>query len=137
MTYWTVTQPDVGDIFPWDGDGDINVDFEPCPEGEPAIDIRKNIEGPDVREVDPFSPVDYPIVVTNTGDVTLENVVVTDPLVPACDLVIGTLEPNESVAYTCTLQPVIPDFDNEACVEGEGAGMTVSDCDTSAVLGMR
>ncbi len=70
--------------------------------GKPSIDIRKQIEGPDSREFLPGSVVDFEIVVTNNGMVNLTNVVVNDPLVPACNRTIGSMEVGESVSYICT-----------------------------------
>jgi uncharacterized repeat protein (TIGR01451 family) len=97
------------------------------------IDIRKQEEGPDTRPFPPGSDVEFEIVVTNTGDEDLENVMVTDVLVPACDEVIGFLASGASVTYTCTAPDVTMSFENEACVSGERNGVTVEDCDPSTV----
>ncbi|MCB1759812.1 MAG: RICIN domain-containing protein [Gammaproteobacteria bacterium] len=68
---------------------------------DPAIDIRKQAEGPDSRTFSAGATVPFEIVVTNTGDVELSDVVVSDPLVPACDNVIGAMAVGQSVSYTC------------------------------------
>jgi uncharacterized repeat protein (TIGR01451 family) len=100
---------------------------------EPAIDIRKQEEGDDTRTFPPGSDVEFEIVVTNTGDVDLSNVVVTDFLVDDCDYDIGSLAPGEAFTYTCTAYDVTMSFVNEACVAGEHEGVTVEDCDPSTV----
>ena len=97
------------------------------------IDIRKQAEGPDSRIFPPGSDVPFEIVVTNTGDEDLVNVMVTDILVPDCDRDIGFLASGESVMYTCTAPGVMMSFVNEACVTGERNGVTVEDCDPSTV----
>ncbi|MDH3524767.1 MAG: hypothetical protein OES32_14380, partial [Acidobacteriota bacterium] len=107
----------------------------------PAIDIRKQEEGEDLRTFDPFDPnappIPWDIVVTNTGDVPLVDVFVSDPLVPSCDLVIGSLAVGDSVAYTC-FSPLPPDdLFNEACATGDGGGTIVEDCDPSTLEAQR
>ena len=68
----------------------------------PSIDIRKQAEGPDSRTFSPGDTVPFEIVVTNTGNVDLSNVVVSDVLVPNCDNSIGALAAGGSVGYTCS-----------------------------------
>jgi fibro-slime domain-containing protein/uncharacterized repeat protein (TIGR01451 family) len=97
------------------------------------IDIRKQEEGPDTRIFPPGSEVLFEIVVTNTGDEDLENVIVTDILEPDCDRIIGFLASGESLTYTCTTPDVMMSFVNEACVTGERNDITVEDCDPSTV----
>lgn len=98
------------------------------------IDIRKQAEGPDSRTFPSGIDVTFEIVVTNTGDADLTNVVVTDVLAPQCDQIIGDLAVGDSFTYTCTVPDVLNSFDNEACVEGEGeGGVMVGDCDPSSV----
>ncbi|MCB1877244.1 MAG: RICIN domain-containing protein, partial [Chromatiales bacterium] len=69
----------------------------------PAIDIRKQEEGPDTRAFSAGSDVPFQIVVTNTGDVALSNVQVSDPLAPQCDATIGSLAIGASQSYSCTV----------------------------------
>jgi uncharacterized repeat protein (TIGR01451 family) len=105
----------------------------PVPQANPDIDIRKQEEGPDSRTFPSGSDVDFEIMVTNTGDVDLTNVEVTDPLVPGCANSIGDLAVGASFSYTCTAPGVTQSFTNEACVSGEFDGTTVTDCDPSTV----
>ena len=51
---------------------------------------------------------------TNLGEVPLVGVVVSDPLVPACDRVIGDLAPGASSQYDCVLNEVTKAFTNVA-----------------------
>ncbi len=102
-------------------------------EGQPEIDIRKQAEGPDLRTFPSGSDVTFEIEVRNRGDVDLENVIVTDVLAPQCDRNIGTLAAGESFTYSCTVENLTDNLNNEACVEGDSNGMTVSDCDPSDV----
>ena len=57
--------------------------------------------------VNPGDVMNYTFEVSNTGNVTLTSVAVTDPLVPACDKVIGPLAAGASDTYTCTATNVV------------------------------
>ena len=77
----------------------------------------------------------FTIIVTNTGQTDLFGVAVTDPLVPACDNVIGNLPVGSPpVTYTCTV-PVTDDFTNTATVAAiDPLGNDISDVDTADVV---
>ena len=76
----------------------------------------------------------FEIVVTNTGEVDLSNVVVSDPLVSDCDATIGALAAGASTSYQCTIVNTQGSFTNEACVTGEnGTPTPLEDCDPSDV----
>ena len=62
----------------------------------------------------------FSITVANTGDVDLTNVIVTDPLVAACDNAIGLLPAAGSVTYSCDAVAVPADFTNTATVNADG-----------------
>lgn len=104
-----------------------------APTCHPAIDIRKQEEGPDTRFYSRDSDIDYEIVVTNTGDVELSNVVVADADVPDCSRDIGTLAVGEEYPYSCGKPDVTEGFTNIAKVTGGYKDQTVSDEDPSTV----
>ena len=100
-----------------------------------SIDIRKQAEGDDVRTFALGDTVEFEIQVTNTGAVDLNNVNVSDPLLPACDNLIGQLGVNDSVSYSCSMVvDSAQGFVNVASVSGEVNGQTVTDSDASEVL---
>ena len=76
----------------------------------------------------------FTIEVTNTGDVSLSNVAVSDVLVPDCDATVGDLAVGETTSYSCTAGSVAADFTNTAVVSGDhAAGGAVGDSDTADV----
>jgi uncharacterized repeat protein (TIGR01451 family) len=76
----------------------------------------------------------FTIVVTNTGDETLNNVTVADALVPDCARTLGTLAAGESRSYGCALSQAAADFTNSATATGTPpTGSDVSDTDTAQV----
>jgi uncharacterized repeat protein (TIGR01451 family) len=97
----------------------------------PAIDISKT---PDEQLVISGGTVTFTIAVTNTGDVTLTAVAVSDPLVATCDQNIGSLAPNAVSTYTCAQTGVNGSFTNTASVVGTPpVGPNVTDSDTAHV----
>ena len=62
--------------------------------------ISKTDKTPVVR---PGSTVTFRVTVRNTGDVTLRNVVVADPLAPACSWTVPRLRPGARSSRTCTM----------------------------------
>ena len=140
----TVTQEDIdaGSFFNEacvdDGEGgavEVCDDVDVPGLQDPAIEIVKTAaDGLDFQIVDVGDDAVFTITVTNTGNVTLSNVVVTDPLAPNCDNVIGNLEVGETQSYNCTVV-VDDDFTNIATVDGEGPqGQPVEDEDPSDVV---
>jgi len=97
----------------------------------PDIKIAKT---PDSQTVRSNSPATFTIAVTNTGDVPLTKVTVSDALVLNCARVIGDLDPGESTGYECTRINVTADFTNSATVVGTPpVGDVVTDTDTARV----
>lgn len=97
----------------------------------PAIDIEKD---PDSQLIEQGESANFTITVTNTGPVTLFNVVVTDPQSPDCDRDIGTMEPGAVVSYDCERLNVRGNFTNVATATGDdGEGNDVSDEDSARV----
>jgi uncharacterized repeat protein (TIGR01451 family) len=69
--------------------------------GEPSISVSKTVAPTQVR---PGDPVTITVTVTNTGDLPLSNVAVTDKDFPACSKSdLGTLQPGASTKYDCTV----------------------------------
>ena len=80
------------------------------------------------------APHTFDITVTNTGNVTLTNVVVTDPVTPSCDWTIGTMLPGAVVTYSCDVAHVTGFINNTAFVVGTTPeDSTVEDQDSAAV----
>ncbi len=98
-----------------------------------GIDIRKQAEGPDTREIHYGTDVSYEIFVQNTGEVTLTGVEVTDALAPGCAKLIGTLEAGATFTYTCVHPAVTQEYTNVAQVTGHVDDLVVSDEDPSSI----
>jgi LPXTG-motif cell wall-anchored protein len=114
--------------------------LDPVPAG---IDITKTTED---SEVSPGETATFTITVTNTGQVPLTDVVVTDEQTPSCDFGAGdmttvpggafdgTLAVGESFSYTCTTDALAASFLNTADVVGvPPAGPPVTDTDDEPV----
>jgi uncharacterized repeat protein (TIGR01451 family) len=101
-----------------------------APATHPAITIVKN---PKSQTVTRGGTATFTITVTNTGDVALTNVTVSDPLSPNCSRTIGTLAPGASTSYTCTRANVTANFTNVAVASGTAGGTTVTAQDTAPV----
>ena len=98
----------------------------------PAIQISKT---PATQAVAAGGTATFTIAVTNSGDVGLTGVAVTDPLTPGCDKTIGALAAGASYPpYTCTLTNVTAGFTNVATVTGHPpAGPDVNATASAAV----
>ena len=108
----------------------VTVGPPPPPVTHPAISIVKN---PKSQTVTTGGTATFTITVTNTGDVALTNVAVTDALSPNCNRTIGTLNPGQSVSYTCTRPNVQASFNNVAVATGTAGDKTVRAQDTAPV----
>jgi uncharacterized repeat protein (TIGR01451 family) len=98
---------------------------------DPSIEIEKTTSTPDIEDGETAT---FEITVTNTGDVDLENVEVTDALAPDCDNSIGSLASGASVTYSCTLTNVTSDLTNTAEASGTPpVGPPVTDSDDADV----
>ncbi|MFI5607558.1 hypothetical protein [Amycolatopsis sp. NPDC051903] len=72
----------------------------------PAISLTQQIDKPAYRAGD---PVTFTVTATNTGDVPLHDVAVTDAKVGPCARTIGTLAPRQQTTATCTAKAPVPD----------------------------
>src|SRR5262249_44833476 len=102
-----------------------------------SIDL---VKGPATQSTGTGGTATFTITVTNTGEVALTGVAVTDSLTAACARTIGSLAPGVSVTYTCARAGVTASFTNEACATGSDGGAklaaaarTVSHCDVADV----
>ncbi|MCC7129584.1 MAG: DUF11 domain-containing protein [Anaerolineae bacterium] len=139
---YTCTAPNVTEGFTniatvtGDTDGTPVSDQDPSTVKVPGINVSKQAEGEDVRTIQPGEDVSYTITVTNTGEVDLTNIVLTDALVPDCSRALGQipdLVPGETYSYVCIVHNVTEGFTNVIIAEGEGDGIVVSDSDPSTV----
>ncbi len=113
----------------------ISSDIDAC--AAPSIEIVKRaVDGSDTQNVSFGGTATFEIVVTNTGNVDLNNVAVSDPLSTSCNNTIGTMTPGQVVTYTCTATNVTADFTNVADVTGDPAsgGPAVTDTDPTDVV---
>ncbi|MFL6034020.1 MAG: hypothetical protein ACJ74I_03000, partial [Gaiellaceae bacterium] len=99
----------------------------------PAIAIVKNPKG---QTINKGATARFQITVTNTGNVTLTNVTVTDPLSPNCNRTqaqipaLASMAPKATVTYSCSRPSVQADYDNVATATGTpptGPNVTASD----------
>jgi uncharacterized repeat protein (TIGR01451 family) len=98
---------------------------------DPAIDIQKT---PDTQQVVAGGTATFDITVTNTGDVALDGVTVSDAVAPDCGAAIGTLAAGASTSYSCTMTVGADDFTNTASVTGDDPlGAPVTDSDNADV----
>jgi uncharacterized repeat protein (TIGR01451 family) len=122
--------PEVGPDVSANDSAAVTVGPPPPPVTHPAISIVKD---PKSQTVAVGKTATFKITVTNTGDVALTNVTVTDALSPNCNRTIGTLAPGASTSYTCTRPDVTASFNNVAVVTGRAGEKTVTAQDTAPV----
>jgi len=121
-------EPDGGGFTFGDADSaNVTVNASPAP----SIAITK---GPANQQAVSGSDVAFDISVTNTGNTTLDNIAVSDPLTADCAANIGTLTAGNSSNYSCTAFNVTADFTNVASVTGDvPGGGQVNDSDNASV----
>ena len=106
-----------------------NVAMAMC--ADPAIDLTKSVDTAVILAGD---TVTYTIEVTNTGNVDLHDVSVSDPSLPGCDAVIGDLAVGETATYQCSDQ-LLTSTTNVATATGDDPfGTTVSDTDSADIV---
>jgi uncharacterized repeat protein (TIGR01451 family) len=104
---------------------------------QPHISVSKS---PDAQTILIGQTATFTITVTNDGNATLTNVVVTDALAPGCartsaDIAgLASMAPGATITYTCSLANVTSSFTNIAVATGTPPiGPDVSAQDTAAV----
>ena len=133
--------PTVGEMpFPNVDEGNLTIDSNENPASykvaHPGVDIRKRLKDvgdpktPDMISVVAGGSATFPIVVTNTGNVALHNVAVTDAVHPACSVVVGDLAIGESHSYDCTVDGIDKSaIDTAAVAAVDPNGEKVGDTD--------
>ncbi|MEA2023729.1 MAG: SdrD B-like domain-containing protein, partial [Actinomycetota bacterium] len=97
-----------------------------------SIDIKKT---PDSQTIFESENAVFTITVTNTSNVTLSGVTVTDALTPTCNASLGSMAPGESESYECQAPGVVNDFTNVAVVKGfDPLENQVTDSDDADVI---
>ena len=95
------------------------------------IDIQK---APDTQTVIEGQKATFTITVTNTGNVPLTDVTVTDALSSDCDKVIGALDVSGSTSYTCQSPAITADMTNVAVVSAKYGTTQIGDDDSANVV---
>jgi len=83
--------------------------------GNPAITIEHSAVNAYVL---PGESAELTVAVTNTGDIRLEKVRVSNTSAPDCAQSIGTMEPNQTFSYTCEVASVTAAITSRATVIG-------------------
>jgi uncharacterized repeat protein (TIGR01451 family) len=104
-----------------------------CP-AEGPTNCVKSVNGvpKDTQAVIGGAAAEFRITVRNTGDVTLTNVTVTDPLATGCNRDLGSMAAGTSKTYTCT-DPTFDPLNTAAVVGTSPRGTKVRDSDVSSV----
>lgn len=96
----------------------------------PKLDVQKT---PDTQSVIEGSKASFTITVTNTGNVVLTSVAVTDAMAPGCDKSIGDLAVAGQATYTCQSPTITANMTNTAVVTGMYGATQVTDDDSANV----
>ena len=96
-----------------------------------SITITK---GPDFQQARTGQTITFTLAITNTGDITLTNVSVSDPLAASCERDIGDMAPNASHTYQCSAA-YDDDITNTATVKGKNitTGESIEASDSARV----
>lgn len=96
----------------------------------PQITMSKT---PKTQTVEVGGPATFTITVSNTGNVDLADVNITDSQTAECAQGLGTLLVGETETVICSLDHVTESFINTAVASGTFESTTVSDVDTASV----
>lgn len=97
----------------------------------PLIQIEKT---PDSQVVKEGGKASFSVSITNTGNVPLTTVAVSDPLSPACVYSATSIAVAEVLTYTCSSETLSSGFTNTATVTALWNTTPVEDSDTAAVI---
>jgi len=105
-----------------------------------GCDVDSDTGWAPATEVKKGATATFRITVTNTGNVTLAPIQVSDPIAADCERVVTSLDPGQSVHYTCTMTGLTKAVTNVATATGQGVdpngtpvGDPVTDTDTAKV----
>ncbi len=115
----------------------LTVPSSPVTPSTPLISITKN---PKSQTIASGATANFTITVTNSGNVTLTNVTVSDTQAPGCNAssstigALASMAPGASVTYNCSLANVTASFTNSATATGTPpSGPNVTATDTAPV----
>ena len=122
----------IGTVYgSWNGTQVSTTDSSSYFGANPKIDIQKT---PDTQTVTEGLKATFTITVTNTGNVDLTGVVVTDALSSDCDKSIGALAVAAQSTYTCLSPIVTGNLTNVAVATGNYGTTQVTDDDSANVV---
>ncbi|NDF42971.1 MAG: DUF11 domain-containing protein, partial [Actinobacteria bacterium] len=96
-----------------------------------SIDVVKT---PDTQTVKAGANATFTITITNTGNIPLTNVVVSDPLSSDCNRTFATLQVAQVISFTCTKTSVQTSFTNVVTVNASTGTSTISDSDSAEIF---
>ena len=82
------------------------------------VDIAIN-KTPDVQAIQLGETANFTVTITNTGNVALGNIVVTDALVPDCNFTMTSLTPGSGSSQSCSKSNVTEGFTNTVVVNAD------------------
>ncbi len=103
---------------------------------QPSVGIAKT---PEAQLVNLGEAASFTITLSNPGDTTLTELVVSDPLTPSCERGLGELDalaPGASVSYACASGPLDAGFTNLVSVSGFAGALPVA-ASASALVTLR
>jgi uncharacterized repeat protein (TIGR01451 family) len=106
------------EVFGTGGTTNFSVDDVSIIAPDPLPDIAID-KSPATQDVVMGGNANFTITVTNSGTVDLNNVTVSDALVPDCDNAIGAMTTGTSVSYSCTDVGVVASYTNVAVVDSQ------------------
>lgn len=114
----------------WNGTTESATDASSYFGADPKIDIQKTPKSQTIVE---GQKATFSITVTNTGNVALTGVVVSDPLASDCDKTIGALALGGQESYSCLSAVINSNLTNVASVVGLYGATQVTDSDSANV----
>jgi len=95
-----------------------------------SVDVLKT---PDTQTVTAGGTATFTITITNTGNIPLTNIEVTDPLAPDCNRSFASLQLAQVISFTCTKPLVQSSFTNIVTVNAFTGTSTISDTDSAEI----